>query len=225
MLAGETADAHVTIDLSFLDEKSLLWKPASPFAVPVQSVESVPKRSAPSELWSRPGSGRGIRSTRSVVPVNSLGRTSTAVVGSWPRSQSRHLHPHRRRSCPFASWPSRWPRSCSGRGSWCGCHWGPRPTPPHGWSPPWGRRHAEPAARRPHPGRCRTGGRPQGDRLPRRRGAVVLNDDPLSGDLFVFRSRRPTSSRSWPGRATGSPCTCGGWRRERSPSPRRATPA
>jgi hypothetical protein len=39
-------------------------------------------------------------------------------------------------------------------------------------------------------------------------------------------SSRPaaaTSSRSWPGWATGSPCTCGDWRRARSLSPRRAT--
>src|SRR5262245_53798743 len=43
--------------------------------------------------------------------------------------------------------------------------------PSPGWSPPWGRRHADPVAWRSHPRGGRTGGRPQGDRLARRRRA------------------------------------------------------
>ena len=42
---------------------------------------------------------------------------------------------------------------------------------------------------------------------------AVLGRDPASGDLSVFKNRRATRSKSWPGWATDSPSPSADWRR------------
>ena len=54
--------------------------------------------------------------------------------------------------------------------------------------------------------------------------AAELGQDPLSGDLLVFKNRRGDRLKILAWQGDGFPCTCGGWRVARSPSRRPTRP-